>query len=307
MKLRRCYINNVDIYAEYGVWITKGGYNNLISFPDLRDPEKNDWPEEDGIEVDLETPTLKEKEVTISFLASNPTIDVSMFIDFMCQPGYKVFVIPSLQHSWALRLSKHQSNTTYTGATSFSLNFIDDFPTRSDYYPIPAGGGTHLLGSPFALDGIRLERYGILVTKAHDEIIKTPTVKQNLTRSNSLMDGQKYDVETLHLNSKEVTLKCCLIASSVERFWECYDAFFNDLIKPGERSLYYDRTLGEYPCYYKKTSGWKIWSLIGKVVVEFSLTLVFTRFRLGKIEYVLADETGAFIVTEDGFLIDMML
>ncbi|WP_449039282.1 hypothetical protein [Parabacteroides goldsteinii] len=305
--IETCYIDNIDIYSAYGIRIISGGLDGILAFPDLRDPEQNDWPEMDGIEVDLETPTLKEKSVTISFVAARPDIDISMFLDFITQLGYKIFVIPDLQRNWALRYEKHPGNITYDSASYFTITFVDDFPARSDYYPVPVGGGISIPASPFMLDGIRLERYGVVVKEAHDEIIKTPTTKKNLTRSSSYRDGQVYDAETLYLNSKEVTLKCCLIASSVERFWECYDAFFNDLIKPGERSLHYDRTLSEFPCYYKKTSGWKIGQLTGPVVVEFSLTLVFTRFRLGKIEYVLADETGAFIVTEDGFLIDMML
>ena len=52
------YIDDIDIYARYGVVITSGGYDGLLAFPALKDPEANDWPEEDGVEVDLSDPKL---------------------------------------------------------------------------------------------------------------------------------------------------------------------------------------------------------------------------------------------------------
>lgn len=89
-------------------------------------------------------------------------------------------------------------------------------------------------------------------------------------------------------------------------FWICYDALLHALIQPGERSLYVDYNVEEYPCYYKRTSGWKLESLRGRVVVTFNLTLEFTVFRLGGTDYLLATEDGDLIVTEDGeYYIDL--
>ena len=31
-----CYIDGIDIYAEYGVFIEGDGYNELLSFPALK-------------------------------------------------------------------------------------------------------------------------------------------------------------------------------------------------------------------------------------------------------------------------------
>ena len=43
-------IDELDMYTKHGISIIKGSYNNLVAFPTLKDPEKNDWPEEDGQE-----------------------------------------------------------------------------------------------------------------------------------------------------------------------------------------------------------------------------------------------------------------
>lgn len=43
------YIDGKDAYTDFGVWITEGGYDGLLPFPELVEPDRNDWPDEDGI------------------------------------------------------------------------------------------------------------------------------------------------------------------------------------------------------------------------------------------------------------------
>ena len=53
------YIDGESALGRFGVRVTRGGYNGLLAYPSLREPEANDWPEEDGIEVDLTDPKLE--------------------------------------------------------------------------------------------------------------------------------------------------------------------------------------------------------------------------------------------------------
>lgn len=298
------YIDGIDIYAKYGVVITDGGYNDLLRFPALKDPEVNDWPEEDGIEVDLDAPALEAKEVQISFACNYP--DAGDFISMISRPGYHILRITDLAQEWRLRLLTQTACKDYSRAVTFALKFADDFSARSDNYTPAPGSGLVLPISEYEIDDVPLSQYGIEVIGGWDDLLKSPTVKQNLTRSFATSDGQIYDADHVVFNSKETTLTCCLSAVSTEKFWECYTAFFNDLIQPGERRLYWDYTGEEYPCYYKKSSGFRVVSLRDPVVIEFNLTLVFTVFRIGETEYLLATEDGIFIETEDGeYLIDM--
>ena len=299
-----CYIDGISTCSRFGVWVTKGGYKDLLAFPALVDPDKNDWPEEDGVEVDLSAPRLQEKEITISFLASNPDIDVCDFIAFISTPGYHTLRVLSLGREWCLRLSTQTKNKRYRNACDFVLTFVEDVPGRpATTLPDP---GLMVHDSGYELDGVSLANYGVVIDVAYDELLKSPATKQNLFRKVSTADGQIYDAERLVFCSKEVTFKCHFKAVSTGTFWQCYDAFFSALIQPEERELFVE-SLGEsYPCYYKKSAGFKVLSLRGPVVVEFSLTLVFTVFRVGETEYLLATEDGLFIETEDGeSLIDM--
>ena len=66
-----CYIDNVSTCNQFGVWVTRGGYSDLLAFPAMREPDYTDWPEHDGIEVDLSAPILEEKTVDITFFAAD--------------------------------------------------------------------------------------------------------------------------------------------------------------------------------------------------------------------------------------------
>lgn len=307
----RLYIDGTDMYEAYGVWITKGGYDGLLSFPALVEPDKNVWPEEDGIEVDLENPVLSGKELTIPLVASDPAMDIDEFIAYVARPGYRTVRVPALGREWRLRLLSEPGRVTY-GRTadrlvSLSLRFADDFPMREDTYPAAQGGGISLPVSSYSLDGVPLDTYGVMVEEGRDDVLRSAAVRQNLTRRFSTMDGVLYDADTVVFEGKDVTFKCCLVTDTIERFWRCYTAFFNDLIRPGERSLGYVDTGKDYKCHYKSTSGWSLSSLSGCVIVEFSLTLAFTAFRgSGDLVYLLATEDGALVTTEeDGRFIDM--
>lgn len=299
-----CYIDGVSIWDKFGVWVTKGGYSDLLAFPALVDPDKNDWPEEDGIEVDLTEPRLQPKEITISFLASKADIDVCDFIAFISKPGYHMLYVPSLNREWRLRLSTQTKNIRYLNACDFSLTFVEDVPMRSDAtLPDP---GLSIRDCGYELDGISFADYGVVVDMAKDELLKSPAAKKNLNRKVYTEDGQIYDADLLVFSSKETTFKCHFKTASIDKFWKCYDAFFSALIQPEERELYVDFLSETYPCYYKKSSGFKVLSLRGPVIVEFNLTLVFTVFRINEMEYLLAAEDGRYILTEDGeHLIDM--
>ena len=58
-------IDGIDAYTTLGISVIKGSYNNLVAFPPMKEPDKNDWPEEDGQEFDLSNPVLDAGDVNI--------------------------------------------------------------------------------------------------------------------------------------------------------------------------------------------------------------------------------------------------
>lgn len=289
------YIDGVDMYLRFGAVLISGGYDDILTFPALKDPDKNDWPEEDGIEADLSDPKLDSKEVTLSFFAE----DAFGFVDFVSKPEYHVFRITALGREWNLRLSSQTENKVWANSTRFSLKFVQDEIEVPEEYPPTSDCGVIIPKCGYEIDGVLLRDYGITVIEAKDDVLKSPAAKRNMLRQIQTKDGQIYDAKELFFSTKDVTFKCEMCADSIEQFWKCYDAFFYDLIQPDERVLFVEYTDEEYPCYYKKSSGFKILSLSGTVRVEFSFTLVFTVFRIGETDYILGSEDNERIVLED--------
>ena len=254
----------------------------------------------------MEKPTLKPRELNITFVRDVDGRSAGALVEHLSKSGYHLFRIPSLGREWSLRLIQSPAYEDWDTLEALTLRFAEDQPVRPSPVAIPEGGGRYVPLSEYELDGVPLDRYGVMVTEGRDEIMRSPTVKTNLSRTVLDVDGKIYDAGKVVYNSKEVTLKCCLIAGSMTTLWSCYDALLDALIQPGERSLYVDYNVEEYPCYYKRTSGWKLESLRGRVVVTFNLTLEFTVFRMDGIDYLLATEAGELVVTEDGeYYIDL--
>lgn len=295
------YIDGIDIFSAYGANVTDG-LESLFLFPAIKEPEQNDWPEEDGIEVDLESIHLQTKEITLSFFADNP----NDLIDKVSQPGYHTIKVTSYEKEWRARLSSQSSNKLIKTSADFALKFIIDEPDRP-ILPEGYSPGTWVKDTGYYIDEVNLSSYGVEIYEGIDEITKSPAVKQNLIRSDiSIIDGQIYDTDILVFSSMDVTFKCLFVASSMSSFWACYNAFFAKMIEPGERLLTVEATGLTYPVYYKKSGSFKLRSSKNKVMLEFGLTLGFISFRVEGKQYVLAAEDGSLIVTEDGLnYIDM--
>lgn len=300
------FIDEEEVSARFGVVLGAGAFDELLAFPPLKEPAKNNWPDEEGIEVDLETPCLQPKELSLTFLRQGPGEPGDPFLTFLSRPGYRTFRLPALQKEWRLRLvgRSAQKQPGEAGA-AFTLQLADDFPYRPAA-KAPQGGGIGLPVSAFTLDGISLDRYGLAVESAPEECSQAAAVKTGLTRQFAGSDGVWYDAGQVVFDSREITLRCCLAAVSVERFWACYDAFFHALVQPGERRLGLRAEGKEYGCYYKQTSGFRLISLDGPVAAAFNLTLVLTAWQgAPNVAYLLSAEDGARVSTEDDYLIDV--
>ena len=313
-----CFIDGDNTYTTLGICIIKGSYDNLVAFPPAKESDdKNDWPEEDGIEIDLSSLTLNTYELSIDF-ACKDDLGFSGLIAILSDMGYHEFYFPIFDRTYRLRLSSQNSYTIYPGFQVVKITFANDFPRNSDYeyqepvnsIPMPKG---------YEIDNRDLSEYSVAILKGSDaEILKAPTVKKNLLQNFKRQDGAIYDGEVVKFQTKEVSLKCLMRAGTIEAFWRNRDALLYDLTKlsakvddegyeysDAERIFYCDEWSESYPCLYKSCQT-NDFMLNNGVWWEFTLKLVFTSFRIGETEFLLSSEAGEFIITEDGeFYIDL--
>lgn len=332
MYTGRFYIDGRDAYEDYRVFLSEGSVASLLQYPSLKKVDSTDWPEEDGEEVDLTTPRLDTRNVSLKFVSHDAGLHIGeygSFVAALSDMGYHDFYFPFMERTFRLRLTSHPSMEHWRRADFFTLQFADDFPpcctveTDEDTgeYVRPEPQSTITPYDDYELDGQPLTYYGVRVLEGSlAEVLKSPAVKRNLLSSGTGQNGAWYDGEWVKFKTKEVRLDCLMRARDFTEFWKSYEAFLYDLARPdgegkwtaeditmpGERTLYVDALVEEYPCYYKGCSSKEFAMMPGKIWWRFTLTLVFTAFRVEGNEYLLASEAGELIVTEDGeYYIDL--
>ncbi|MGZ3753577.1 MAG: hypothetical protein ACXVAY_01380 [Mucilaginibacter sp.] len=58
-------INGTDLKATFG-WVLTKAPVDLLKFPDRKDSVKNDWMEENGVQIDLALPRFKARQFTLN-------------------------------------------------------------------------------------------------------------------------------------------------------------------------------------------------------------------------------------------------
>lgn len=301
--LNKFYIDGHDAYRKFGIFITRGCYDGLVEYPPLKSVESNDWHEIDGIEPDLSSVAVDTKQFSICF-ASHNQMETGKFFELISDGAIHEFEFREIGRTYKLRLVNQQTLALAKKLELFTLQFAFDEPLAGYRYSDPKSGIYPLTG--YELDGRDLHEYGISVLKGSmAEVLKSPAVKKNLLINLNRSHGAVYDGHQVTFDSKEVTLNCVMRATTLTEFWHNYDALLHDLVRIEQRSLTAERLLYvyetgyEYPCYYKSCSNGKFHTSKNNTWFEFSLTFVFTSFRLYGDDFLLATEDDILVVTED--------
>ena len=299
------YIDGRDAYRYYGVFITDGGYKNIVRLPPLKKVDANRWQEYDGEDADLTAVFLDTQEVTIPFAAQGKA-GADVFINVLSQTAYHWFDFRGIGRGFKLRMTSQGNIRMERGLCLFDLTFANDAPLPKGYeYQEPQSALLPVQG--YELDEVDFGRYGIAVLQGTlAEICKMPQVKPNLLYSSEAADGAEYHNGYVTFAPKEASLRLLMIAGGLGEFWRNYDAFLYNLTRSGLRELSVYAVYDVFECYYKSCSVKDFAVQGGAVWFEFDLTLTFTAFRVTDGDILLAAEDGARVRSQDGrFCFDM--
>jgi len=301
-------VDNVNIYENYGVFVTEKGYRELVNFPASKKIEINNWQEEDGIEVDEKKTVFDGRELSITFGCHNDFKSTWGFIEFLYDNAYHIFDFVAISRKIKLRLVSQPNIKDFGKINSFSLLFINDLPIKettgipdTPVTEIPYISNVPTTG--YKLDNYDLSTYGISVLEGtKSDFLKMPNVKKNLTIKTENSDGVNYDNLTYHrYEQKEVKLNCIMRANSNKEFWVQYDAFYNHQLRNNNTNI---KTL-EVPfidklfqCYYKNCSTNDFIITDSKIWFRFVLTFVIIEFRLKTENILLSSEDDDIIELE---------
>ena len=292
-------IDNSDAFLDFGVYVEDGGLKQLIQFPSFKTIESTNWPDEDGEEYDLTAPVLDTRTLQVSFCISNVLYAEKLF-DSLSQGAYHDFYVPALGRTWKLRMTTNGSFSSHVTLGKLTLTFADDFPKVPTASPLDFGeSGVAQFG--YKLDGVDMSQFGAYILQgSHNDLRKAPQVKQNLTITAKGSAGVKYDAHKVYFKPKDVSLNLLIKSSTVEAFWERYDALFAVLLQPQERKFYVEETDAEYECFYNKMSVQSLHLLPdGGVWCQFTVTLRFTSSRPTARYIILATEDNEIVLTEE--------
>lgn len=273
----RLYIDGKDIYAEYGVYVVQGGWNELIAYPPLKAVDNNDWQEEDGIEADLSAPVLDTREIQLKVAFTGFDSRFLALIRHLSDGAYHTFDCRHIERTYRLRLVAQPNLAVAHALGTTTLKLADDFPLQDYTYKKPASNMAAY--NDYTFDGVNFTSYGVRVLKGTlDEVKKTPTVKTNLLRNISTQMGALYDGKNVTYKSKDVKINCLMRADTLDELWRNYDALLYDLTRPNERKLWVKELNKNFPFYYKSCQVTEFYPT-DKIWLQFALTVTFTTFR----------------------------
>lgn len=275
----KLFIDGRDAFIEYGIFVEKNGYKQLIQFPAFKKIDTTEWPEEDGIEADLIDPKLDTRTLQIQFCITNIRYAEDLF-DELAIGAYHTFEFREIGKTYRLRMTQNGNFSSLIKLGKLTLTFSDDFPQ------VPTGTHYALDKSDirqigFEIDGIDFSQFGTYVLNgSSDSIRKAANTKDNLKISTKDTAGVFYDSTAVTFKSKDVTMKLLIDAPDIEEFWKRYNGLFAVVLQPETRSFYYAELGNEYDCYYKSMTVSKFDILrSGKVWCEFSIVLTMTNYR----------------------------
>ena len=283
----RLYIDGKDAYLEYGVYVTKGGWNELVAMPPLKAIETNDWQEEDGIEPDLSAPVLDTREVQVKFAAAGLYSRLPAFLNMLSDGAYHDFNCVHIGRMYRLRLVNDGVRSVANLLDTFTLKFADDFPLRGYTYVAPFSfQNIFSKNEDYTIDGNPFTKYGARVLKgALAEVKKKPAVKTRLLRNIKTTQGAIYDAGEfsfagftfkipVKFKSRDVSLTCLMRADSLTQLWRNFDALLYDLTRPYEHVFRVSESMALFYVYYKKCSVSEFYP-DDKIWLKFNLTLSF--------------------------------
>ncbi len=239
-------IDGINIKSTFGATILDNSYESLLQYPKLKEPQKNDWAEYDGLEVDLVNPVLDKKDIVLKIYCN---CDVEGFINFLMQKTYRTYEFEDLGLSFKLRffgitnIRTHYNIGGVIVCKEFELKLSDDSGQIPELnYSVQSS--IHDLG--FLLDGKNFKDYGIY-PKAEKEQAET---KPKLEIRSRFITGVRVAEQIGKKKEYTATLKL-FIHSNTQSFLSGYYQFLNDLIKPNERILTIQGK--EYKCYYQSS------------------------------------------------------
>ena len=120
----RLYIDDIDAFAAWGVYLQDGSGKNVVQMPPLKAVNTTEWAEYDGIEADLSNPVLDSRSLQLAFHVTDIT-GADLFYDTLITSVYHNFRFPRIDKTYRLRLTSCGGISLYRRHGILTLTFAE--------------------------------------------------------------------------------------------------------------------------------------------------------------------------------------
>lgn len=299
----RLYIDDIDAFAAWGVYLQDGSGKNVVQMPPLKAVNTTEWAEYDGIEADLSNPVLDSRSLQLAFHVTDIT-GADLFYDTLITSVYHNFRFPRIDKTYRLRLTSCGGISLYRRHGILTLTFAEDIVVVPPATPSVA----NLVDSDgYRLDNKNLACYGLRVTEGSEaQVRRWADIRQRVRVSSRYSAGATYDgVGAVKVKNRDLTLSLHLHTDTVSAFWQRWNALYTTLLTPGEHNI---SAFGmSLSCYYRSSSV-KVFRVTedGQMWCDFSVTLCVTAYgEAGEVQTVrvLAANDGRLLRDSSGRVI----
>lgn len=138
-------LDGQDLWDVFSIGV-ESGTDGFIQFPELKDRLTEDWQDENGIDVDVDTPSyVKSRDITINFFSITKTEDEfwqkwDAFKELLISSGLHLFYVKRFKRSFGVLYKSSPSidvtNKTFLqgGKVKFSITLTELNPALTTKY-----------------------------------------------------------------------------------------------------------------------------------------------------------------------------
>lgn len=146
--------------------------------------------------------------------------------------------------------------------------------------------------------------FSIIVESGSDDFLKYPSKKDSITRDWSDADGVDVDLSQVFFNSRDISLRCSILANDAADFWAKYEGFIYQWKQPGYHRIQVGQFgLRSFYCFYKDTSAFTRFTRVlddeghVKVACKFTISMTEGEPVLTNNDTFIVDEENRFLIT----------
>lgn len=262
-------INGLNTITTWNAYLLDGSLKALIQYPKLKPLLKNDWAEEDGLEIDRTNPVLDKGIVILSYLIDETDIDT--FITYLKNNSSLQHYSLELSWGFTLRFMKATKINKEQGKFTLDVHLISNLPQYNIQEPVYSG-----IDYGWSINTYNFSKFGIIPLDGSLGSLENTYISRKRLIHNSRFTNGVTVLDTSVKKKQEytVTLKLLMIHTSTTTFKNNWLRFIGQLRRDDGGTGQIIANGNTYDFYYKYSKVVSLEIMNGTIYCEFNVNLI---------------------------------